>query len=116
MVGAAVAHCRILQKTPLTESHRSRVLDLLTPIVGQRPRLVGEEGVGGEWAPVTRLLLDTTVVDECSSVIVKTVRLDAGEWGTVELLHREQVALSLLACIGVAPTSWPSTTLTSSSS
>lgn len=99
-----MAHYRIFQKTPLTESHRSRVLDLLTPIVGKRPRLVGEEAVGGEWAPVTRLLLDTTVVDDCSSVIVKTVRLDAGEWGTVELLHREQVALSILADVGVAPT------------
>ena len=71
--------------------------------MGHRPRVIGEEAVGGEWAAVTRLLLDAPVVDERTSVIVKTTRLDAGEWGTVELLHREQVALSLLDGAGVAP-------------
>lgn len=98
-----MTHFQISKKTPLTESRRERVLELLTPPAGGRPLIIGEEAVGGEWAPVTRLLLDAPVNDEYASVIVKTARLAAGEWGTVELLHREQAALSLLAGGGVAP-------------
>lgn len=81
-----------------------RALDLIAPMAPRRPRVVRVEALGGEWAPVTRLHLDVPVRGTGTSVVVKTTRQGAGDWGTSEHLRRERVALELLAGSGVAPT------------
>lgn len=94
----------ISQVTPLSAPRCARVLELLAPILGERPRVVTAHPLGSEWAPVTRLRLDTLLPGGGTSVVVKTTRQGSGEWGVIEHLRRERVALELLAGSGVAPT------------
>lgn len=89
--------------TPLTTARRRRTVELVAALGPRRPRVTAEEALGGQWAPVTRLRLDEAVPGSGRSVVVKTTRRDAGDWGTIENLRRERVALSLLAGSGVAP-------------
>ena len=89
--------------SPLTDARRSRAVELVAALPPRRPRVAAEEALGGQWAPVTRLRLDEAVPGSGSSVVVKTTRRDAGQWGTIQNLRRERVALGLLAGSGVAP-------------
>lgn len=61
------------------------------------------EPLGGEWAPVTRLRLNLPVEGAGRSVVVKTTRDNADDWGDIEFLRRERIALDLLAGAAVAP-------------
>ena len=90
--------------TPLSEVRRQRALDLVAPMVPRRPRVVAAEALGTEWAPVTRLHLDVPVGSAGTSVVVKTTRENAGDWGGIEHLRRERAALELLRGGGPAPT------------
>jgi ADP-ribose pyrophosphatase YjhB (NUDIX family) len=89
--------------SPLSDASRERAVDLLAAVGVPGPRVIAEEALGGKWAPVTRLRLDKEVPGSGTSVVVKTTRRDAGEWGLIENLRRERVALNLLAGSGVAP-------------
>ena len=89
--------------TPLTDVRRQRTVELVAALCPHRPRVTAEEALGGQWAPVTRLRLDEAVPGAGRSVVVKTTRRNAGDWGRIENLRRERAALSLLAGSGVAP-------------
>lgn len=90
--------------TPLSELSRERALDLLAPMTARRPRVLRAEALGSKWAPVTRLHLDVAVCGTGRTVVVKTTRQGAGDWGVIEHLRRERAALNLLSGSGVAPT------------
>lgn len=90
--------------SPLTDARRQRAVELVAALGPRRPRVAADEALGGQWAPVTRLRQDEAVPGSGSSLVVKTTRRDCGDWGTIENLRREQVALNLLAGSGVAPT------------
>jgi 8-oxo-dGTP pyrophosphatase MutT (NUDIX family) len=92
-----------VRATPLTDARRQRVLELVAALGPRRPLVVAEEALGSQWAPVTRLRLDQAVPGSGRSVVVKTTRRDAGDWGLIENLRRERAALGLLAGSGVAP-------------
>jgi hypothetical protein len=60
--------------------------------------IVSEEPLGSEWAPVTRLHLDSG-----ASVVVKTRRTPEGVWNDAFLLDREADALRVVADLRIAP-------------
>jgi hypothetical protein len=88
---------------PLTPSRRALALDLLTATFGSRPTVIGEEQVGNEWAPVTRLVLDRDVPGGGRTVIVKTRRVDGEGHGGPDHSRREQIGLDLASASGVTP-------------
>src|ERR1700737_4250203 len=87
----------------LTEARRHAALELLAPLLGQRPTIVAEEPLGHEWAPVTRLTLNGALPGFGSSVVVKTRRVEGVGHGGPAHLRREQVSLRLAERSGVTP-------------
>ena len=60
---------------PLTEVRRRVALNLLVPLVGERPSIVAEEPIGHEWAPVTRLTFDREIPGAAAMLAVRVQRL-----------------------------------------
>jgi hypothetical protein len=86
---------------PLTPARRERVMAALTEVAGRPLRLVSEQSVGHEWAPVTRLVLDRELPDIGSTVVVKTRRVDGEGHGGPAYLRREAAGLRTAARSGV---------------
>ncbi|WP_116949458.1 phosphotransferase family protein [Jiangella endophytica] len=93
---------------PLTPARRDAVLHGLTVICGRRPVVVAADGVGHDWAPVTRLVFDRELpglgADDraARSIIVKTRRVDGAGHGGPAYLRREVAALRTLGRSRVA--------------
>ncbi|TWD80134.1 phosphotransferase family enzyme [Kribbella amoyensis] len=93
---------------PLTRARLDVVLDGLSTVCGRRPVVVEAEGVGHEWAPVTRLVFDDELPglgldgDGGRSVIVKTRRVDGEGHGGPAYLRREVAGLRTIAAEDVA--------------
>lgn len=87
---------------PLTTARRDAVLHGLTAICGRRPVVVAADGVGHDWAPVTRLVFDRELPGLGTdglpgrSVIVKTRRVDGEGHGGPAYLRREVAGLRTL--------------------
>ena len=75
---------------------------MLTRLAGRSLRLVSEQPVGHEWAPVTRLVLDSELPGIGSSVVVKTRRVDGDGHGGPAYLRREAAGLRTAMASGVA--------------
>lgn len=83
---------------PLTPDRLAAVLRLLD--VPDRSWVVAAEGLGSEYAPVTRLRFDRPVGPGGDrSVVVKTRRVDGPGWGGPHHLRREIAALGLGAVL-----------------
>ena len=74
----------------------------LTELAGRPLRLVSEQPIGHEWAPVTRLVLDKDLPDVGSTVVVKTRRVDGEGHGGPAYLRREAAGLGTARASGVA--------------
>jgi hypothetical protein len=88
---------------PLTDVRRRAALDLLVPLVGERPSIVAEEPIGHEWAPVTRLTFDREIPGVGWTAVVKTRRVDGEGYGGPAHLRREEVGLRTAEGAKVAP-------------
>jgi Phosphotransferase enzyme family len=75
---------------------------VLTRLAGRPCRLVSEQPLGHEWAPVTRLILDHELPGIGSSVVVKTRRVDGDGHGGPAFLRRESAGLHTAMASGVA--------------
>jgi len=76
---------------------------VLSAHMGRQVRVLGTEHLGGEWAPVVRMTLDTDD-DACGpTVIVKTRRCGGTGWGYDPAnLRNEEASLRLLGSLGAA--------------
>src|SRR5882757_5849717 len=88
---------------PLTEVRRRVVLDLLGPLLGERPSIVDEEPVGHVWAPVTRVTLDREIPGVGRTVVVKTRRVEGEGYGGPAHLRREQAGLRIAEATNATP-------------
>ncbi|MEQ7009038.1 phosphotransferase [Actinopolymorpha sp. B17G11] len=75
---------------------------VLTAIAGRTCRVVSEQPLGHEWAPVTRLVLDRDLPGVGSSVVVKTCRVDGDGHGGPAFLRRETAGLRTATASGVS--------------
>ncbi|WP_238342164.1 phosphotransferase family protein [Actinopolymorpha rutila] len=76
---------------------------VLTRLAGRPCRLVSEQPIGHEWAPVSRLVLDRELPGVGSTVVVKTRRVDGEGHGGPAYLRREAAGLCTAEESGVAP-------------
>nr|WP_238345277.1 phosphotransferase [Actinopolymorpha cephalotaxi] len=74
----------------------------LTRLAGRPCRLVREQPLGHEWAPTTRLALDTELPGIGHSVVVKTRRVEGEGHGGPAYLRREAAGLYTAEVSGVA--------------
>jgi aminoglycoside phosphotransferase (APT) family kinase protein len=78
---------------PLTDERRTRALELLEQLAGERPAILGAAQVGHDYAPVTRITLDREIEGAGATVIVKTRRVEHDGYGGPAHLKREQAGL-----------------------
>jgi hypothetical protein len=82
--------------------HQAAIEHLLADVAGRAIRVVSVEALGSEWAPVTRLTLDSDLAGVGRSVVVKARRCGEQGWGfDVANLRNERAALATLAALGV---------------
>lgn len=87
---------------PLTAARRDRICSALSRLAGGPVRLISEQHVGHDWAPVTRLGLDRGIPGVGSTVVAKTRRVEGEGHGGPAFLRREAAALRTAAPSGVA--------------
>lgn len=92
-----------VRHSPLDAETREALCRLLTRVVGRPVTVLTEEPLGHDWAPTTRLTLDTPVFDGATTVVVKTARHDGGEHGTPRYVRREIAGLRSAEGCGAAP-------------